>query len=247
MVLSLTVAAFGSVRVRDTRFHGRVAARAHRTHPPRSGVASPRPPACQSVRLGTSSSLPRTAIPNRSIAAAVTASHAARSAIRRTAHRHPRCRHVRVVHGNPARAVGHPLVHHPREIRAPRRHLVGQHLPGCAMRRPLAPVLVLLRAEPGLVARVRAAARDPRVHGARGRAMVPAMRTSVSIRNSSPRTSTNRASGWSLRTRAGDTLDAEVLVCSTAPLSSRACPTFPGWRVSAARSCTPPAGITRTT
>ena len=42
-----------------------------------------------------------------------------------------------------------------------RRHLARQHLPGRRLRRALAPVLVLLRAQPELVALVLPAARDP--------------------------------------------------------------------------------------
>ena len=55
------------------------------------------------------------------------------------------------------------LVHDPREGRGDRRRLARQHLSGRGLRRALAPVLVLVRAEPGLDAALLAAAGDPRL------------------------------------------------------------------------------------
>ncbi len=55
------------------------------------------------------------------------------------------------------------------ELRRPRTrrrrggHLARQHLPGCRVRRPVAPVLVLLRSRPRVVARVRARRRGAAV------------------------------------------------------------------------------------
>ena len=49
---------------------------------------------------------------------------------------------------------------HPGARHRGRRHLAGQHLPGLRLRRALAPVLVLVRAEPGLVAQLLPAAGD---------------------------------------------------------------------------------------
>ncbi len=51
----------------------------------------------------------------------------------------------------------------PGEGRRGRRHLAGQHLSGRSLRRAVAPVLVLVRAEAGLGLRVLPSARDPRL------------------------------------------------------------------------------------
>ena len=61
-----------------------------------------------------------------------------------------------------AAALGPPRLRHPGAGRLGRRHLAGQHLSGLRLRRALAPVLVLVRAQPGLVAQLLAAAGDPR-------------------------------------------------------------------------------------
>ena len=57
----------------------------------------------------------------------------------------------------------HRDVHHLREGRRRRRHLAGQHLSGRRLRRAVAPVLALVRAERRLDPAVRRAAGDPRL------------------------------------------------------------------------------------
>ncbi len=64
-------------------------------------------------------------------------------------------------HGHPARPPGQGVVRHHRAGRRRRRDLAGQPLSGRVLRHPLAPVLVLLPAEPGLVPGLRRRARDP--------------------------------------------------------------------------------------
>ena len=76
--------------------------------------------------------------------------HAARNERR---HRDRRRRVLRPRHGDPAAAGGHRGLRRARARRRRRRHLVGQHLPRLRLRRPVAPLLVLVRAEPGLDAR----------------------------------------------------------------------------------------------
>jgi hypothetical protein len=68
-----------------------------------------------------------------------------------------------LVHRHPVQAGRHRLVRHPREGRPRRRHLAREHLPRRRLRRPLAPLLLLLRAEPDLDALLLPAAGDPRL------------------------------------------------------------------------------------
>src|SRR5437667_116974 len=67
---------------------------------------------------------------------------------------------------HPAEAGRDRLVHDLREVGPPRRHVARQHLPGRRLRRPVLPLLLLVRAEDGLVAEVVPPGRDPRLHGA---------------------------------------------------------------------------------
>ena len=62
---------------------------------------------------------------------------------------------------------GHRRLRDPRARGRARRHLAGEHVPRLRLRRPVAPVLVLLRAQPGLEPLLRAAAGDPRLPRAR--------------------------------------------------------------------------------
>ena len=68
----------------------------------------------------------------------------------------------------PRRAHGRDAV---RARRAPRRRLAPQHLSGRGVRHPVAPVRVLVRAQPELVAPLRAAGRDPGLRRGRGAAL----------------------------------------------------------------------------
>ena len=64
--------------------------------------------------------------------------------------------------GRPAQA-GRLRVHHLREVRRRRRHVARQHLSGRRVRRAVAPLLVLVRAEPVVEPHLRDPARDPRL------------------------------------------------------------------------------------
>ena len=66
-------------------------------------------------------------------------------------HRHHRRRLRRAGRRHPASSSRAPRLRRPRARRRRRRHLAGQHLPGLRLRRPVAPLLVLLRAQPALV------------------------------------------------------------------------------------------------
>jgi predicted metal-dependent hydrolase len=59
---------------------------------------------------------------------------------------------------------GHRRLRRPREGRFARRRMARQHVPGLCVRRAVRAVLVLVREEPGLVARLRDAAGDPGLH-----------------------------------------------------------------------------------
>ena len=63
-----------------------------------------------------------------------------------------------------------------------RRYLARQHLPGCGVRRALAPVLLLVRTEPGVDAVVLDAARDPEVHPVGGRQVQGARQAPLRLR-----------------------------------------------------------------
>ena len=86
-----------------------------------------------------------------------------------------------------------------------RRHLARQHLPGRRLRRALAALLVLLRAQPGLVPLVLPAAGDPGLPRA-GRRATPACSTgSSSTRRSLERALGRRRAGrWQVSTSAGE-------------------------------------------
>ena len=61
----------------------------------------------------------------------------------------------------------------PRAVRRRRRHLARQRLPGCGLRRPLPPLLLLVRAQDRLVAPLRRTARDPRLRRGPGGPLRP--------------------------------------------------------------------------
>ncbi len=82
-------------------------------------------------------------------------------------HRRGRLRRYR--RGNPAQAPGYRRLRHPRPGGRPRRNLACQPLPGSGRRCPHHHVLVLLRAEPELVAVVHPGAGDQAVRRGRGR------------------------------------------------------------------------------
>ena len=133
----------------------------------------------------------------------------------------------------------------PRAGRQRRRHLARQHLPGLRLRRPEPPLLLLVRAEPRLVARLRPPARDPRLPRAGRRRL---RRPPVPARLDRPRrpaSGTTRRCVWRLETSRGP-LTADVVVSGCGGLVEPALPGRPrASRRSTGRPSTPPAGTTR--
>ena len=134
-----------------------------------------------------------------------------------------------------------------REGRRGGRGVAAQHVSGSDLRRALAALLVLVRAEPGLDTPVLAAGGDPRLPGALRSRVRPRAGTCGWAQRSSARTSTRtRASGGSGRPRA--TRSRRRSWCP--PAASSACRRwggFPERTASAGRSSTRPAGTTRST
>ena len=86
-----------------------------------------------------------------------------------------------------------------------RRHLARQHLPRLRLRRPVAPLLVLLRAQPGLVALLLRPARDLGVPEAHRRARAASCRTSASTaRSPTPSWDEDAQASGSCRRRRGE-------------------------------------------
>ena len=108
-----------------------------------------------------------------------------------------------------------------------RRHLAGQHLSRLRVRRPVAPVLVLVRAEPRVDADLLAAARDL------GRTCAAAPTSSASARTCAWAARVESATWleaerrWELETSQG-TLRARVLVAGMGPLTEPRIPDIPG-------------------
>ena len=92
--------------------------------------------------------------------------------------RSPRRRHRsrlgRPLYGRPAEEGRRRGFRDPREGQRRRRHLVPQPLPGRGVRRAVAPLLLLLRAQPDVVAPLRRAGRDPRLPEPHRRQIRPA-------------------------------------------------------------------------
>ena len=87
----------------------------------------------------------------------------------RRRHRDHRQRLLRPRDGHPPQAGGDRGLHRARAWGRRRRHLALQHVPGLRLRRSVAPLLLLLRAQPRLERDLLAPARDPRLPAARGR------------------------------------------------------------------------------
>ena len=81
----------------------------------------------------------------------------------RRRHRDHRQRLLRPRHGDPPQAGGDRGLHRAGARRRRRRHVALQHLPGLRLRRAVAPLLVLVRAQPGVERDLLAPARDPRL------------------------------------------------------------------------------------
>ena len=84
----------------------------------------------------------------------------------RRRHRDHRQRLLRPRDGDPPQAGGDRGLHRARTRGRRGRHLALQHLPGLRLRRALAPLLLLLRAQPRLDRHLLAPARDPRLPAA---------------------------------------------------------------------------------
>ena len=95
---------------------------------------------------------------------------------------------------------------------AARRHLARQRLPGRCVRRPVALVLVLVRAEPALVAHVRRAARDQELPRTLRRQIRPRCRIFASIERSRAPSSTKRRARGRSRSANGEQLTADIVV-----------------------------------
>ena len=141
-------------------------------------------------------------------------------------HRDRRHRLLRDRHGDPAAPGRRARLRAARARRRARRHLARQHLPGLPLRRPLAPLLVLVRAQPELVEHVLAAAGDPARTCAAWPSASACSRTCASTPSWSPPSGTRprRAGAW--RPRRGRSRPT----CWSRPRgrsATRSCPTCP--------------------
>ena len=125
-----------------------------------------------------------------------------------------------------ARRGGPRRLRRPGEGREPRRHLARQHLPGLRLRRAVAPVLVLLRPEPGLDARCSPASRRS----------APTWRASPTATGcatgsgSAPRSRRPRWARrhWKLRSPTASQVRARVVVWGTGALHEPSVPDIAG-------------------
>ena len=127
-----------------------------------------------------------------------------------------------------------------------RRHLARQHLSRRRLRRAVQPLLVLLRAEPGLAALLLRAAGDPGLPAGHRRPVrrPPALRLR---RRRHRRPLGRRRAALAGRHHGRRVPGAASWSPPPAPWPTRPIPTSRAWTPSPARSCTPPAGTTRTT
>ena len=117
--------------------------------------------------------------------------------------RHRRQRLLRARAGGPPARAGDRRLRGARTRRRRRRDVALQHVSRLHLRRAVAPVLVLVRAQPGLDAHLLAPARDPRLPRARRRGLRRDGRTSGSTPRSAAPTGTRpRSAGGSRPARA---------------------------------------------
>ena len=138
-----------------------------------------------------------------------------------------RRRHLRHRRGHQAAGSRRRRRRHPREGRDLRRHLAREHLPRLRVRRPVQPLLLLLRAQQRLVARLRQPAGDPRLR--RRRRPRPRPRADHPVRRRGARR------GMGRRRRPVDastlrraTLTARFLVAAAGPWNEPQIPDLPG-------------------
>ena len=144
---------------------------------------------------------------------------------RRRGHRQRLRRHR---DGDQAQAGRPRRLRHPREGQRPRRHLARQHLPGLRVRRPVPPVLVLVRAEP---------AAGPGCSPRRRRSgttcatvvdkydLAPHIRYGAEVTGATSTTTPAPGTWWSTAARL---LDARVLVSGVGALHMPSLPDIPG-------------------
>ena len=108
-----------------------------------------------------------------------------------------------------------------------RRHLAGQHLPGLRVRRTVGPLLVLVRAQPGLDPVVLPPAGDLGLPARLRRPVRPGAVPAARRRAAAGDAGTTPRSRWRIRTSAGE-LTADVLVAATGPLCEPRIPRPPG-------------------
>ena len=162
-----------------------------------------------------------------------------------SADRDPRRRHLRPLHGHRAEARRHPLLHDLREVGQARRHLVRQQLSRRGLRRAVAALLVLLRAEPRLEPDVLAASRRSSATWRAAPRSTACCPTSASAARSPARRFDEAAGSWRLRTAAGESLTADVRgLGHRAAEPARTCRTSRASATSRARSSTRRAGTT---
>ena len=114
---------------------------------------------------------------------------------------------------------GRARLRHPRALGGDRRDLAGQHVPRLRRGRGVPPLLVLVRAEPGLDAALLPAAGDLGLPAAaRGRARARPSTCAWATRSSAP-TGTRTPGCGTCRRRAG-TVDARFLVSGMGPLTN---------------------------
>ena len=158
--------------------------------------------------------------------------------------RRPRCRRGR--HRAGVALTRGLRLHDLREVRRRRRHLAGQHLSRRRVRRAVAPVLVLVRAEPVVEPHLRDAARDPRLPRALHRPVRRATARAHRHRDHRARAGTTPTQQWELA--AADRRDrsrADVVVSGLGMLNVPDRPRHPRRATgSAAARSTRRAGIT---
>ena len=125
------------------------------------------------------------------------------------------------------RRAGYDGRHGVRARRARRRRLAPQHLSRRGVRRALAPLRVLVRAQPALVAALRAPGRDPGLpRGGRALATACSTASAPARRSAAPRWDSERAR-WLLETSAGPH-EADILVTACGQLSVPSVPPLDG-------------------
>ena len=142
-------------------------------------------------------------------------------------HRDPRHRLRRTRCGHPAQARGLPGLRDLRARARRGRRVARQHLSGLRVRRGVSPVLVLVRAQPGLEPRVLAAGRRSSPTCSAPRASSASCRTCASATRYSRPPGCEADKRWRIQTSQG-TYTADVFIAAMGALSEPALPDIPG-------------------